>query len=477
MQDPQIPPKREDKDGPQPDQAHNEGQNQSSPRPKPDARGDSDQGDARPTQSPPRLIARYGRMFHIGEFRHSLKSPPNPGKKVVVRTDRGVELAEVVAPIGGDNPLAIAPEKLEEYLKANGGDFPYRRSGRVLRAANQQDIIDQRHLDSSAGEEYTFCRKLIREMELEMKLVAVEHLLGGERIIFYFTAEHRVDFRQLVRRLAGQYRTRIEMRQVGARDEARLVADLERCGQRCCCQQFLKELKPVSMRMAKVQKATLDPTKISGRCGRLMCCLRYEDQTYEKLRKKLPKKNIWIRTEETIGKVIGGQIITQLVRIAQPDGTIVAVANEEIVEKNIDPPASPEEAAQWARKIKAAKAGSGDLDKALESIAVSDEARQEAQKQDNKPRKKRRRRKKKKPSAQAGQSQSSGDSGQSGRAKQAKGGKGKSGGSSQNQGGDGQSGSGKKKRRRRPRRRKKKPQGSGGSGSSGGGNSGGSSSG
>jgi cell fate regulator YaaT (PSP1 superfamily) len=343
----------------------------------------------------------------------------------------------------------------------------------LFRSANQQDIIDQRHLDSSAGEEYGFCRKLIRELELEMKLVAVEHLLGGERIIFYFTAEHRVDFRELVRRLAGQYRTRIEMRQVGARDEARLVADLERCGQRCCCQQFLKELKPVSMRMAKVQKATLDPTKISGRCGRLMCCLRYEDETYEKLRKKLPKKNIWVRTEETLGKVIGGQIITQLVRIAQPDGTIAAVPNEDIIEKDMDPPASPEEAAQWARKIKAAKAakaGSGDLDKALESVAVSDEAREEARQQDKKPRKKRRRRKKTS-SNQGAQSQGGGDSGKSGPGKK-QGKEGKSSDSAQNSQGGGQ-GSGKKKRRRRPRRRKKKPQGSGGSGS----NSGGSSSG
>jgi hypothetical protein len=118
-----------------------------------------------------------------------------------------------------------------------------------------------------------------------------------------------------VRRLAAEYQTRIEMHQVNARDEARIVADYERCGQHCCCRQFLKVLKPVSMRSAKVQKATLDPTKISGRCGRLMCCLRYEDELYESLRKKLPHKQTRVMTPDGIGTVIETQILTQLVLV------------------------------------------------------------------------------------------------------------------------------------------------------------------
>jgi cell fate regulator YaaT (PSP1 superfamily) len=383
-----------------------------------------------------------------------------------VRTERGVELAEVIAPIGGQSPFAIQPERLDEYLQANGKEYPFHRNGRVLRAANNQDIIDQRHLDSSASDEYRFCRKLIRELELEMKLIAVEHLLGGERIIFYFTAEHRVDFRELVRRLAGQYRTRIEMRQVGARDEARLVADLERCGQRCCCQQFLKELKPVSMRMAKVQKATLDPTKISGRCGRLMCCLRYEDKTYEQLRRKLPKKNNWVRTETVTGRVIGTQIITQLVRLALPDGTILAVANEEIVQTNLPAPANAEETAKLvaenAANLRAAK-DQDSLDQALEKISVSDEAKAEVDDREqkgspdksgkNRSRKRRKRKRKKGNSAKAS---SSGSNNQAGRASSGKG----QGQSDKNQEGKSDS-QGAQKKRRRPRRRRKKPRGQG----------------
>ena len=123
-----------------------------------------------------------------------------------------------------------------------------------------------------------------------MKIVDAEHIFGGERIVFYFMAEGRVDFRELVRKLAQEYQTRIEMRQIGSRDEAKLLGDVESCGQECCCLQFLQLLKPVNMRMAKMQKATLDPSKISGYCGRLKCCLRYEDETYMDLKKSLPRK-------------------------------------------------------------------------------------------------------------------------------------------------------------------------------------------
>ena len=142
----------------------------------------------------------------------------------------------------------------------------------------------------------------------------------------------RVDFRSLVRDLAQDLHTRIELRQVGARDEARLTADYEKCGQHCCCKQFLKVLTPISMRAAKVQKATLDPTKISGRCGRLMCCLRYEDQMYEELRKKLPKRNTRVRTESGDAWVIDGQILTQLVLLQSDDGKREAVPLEKVLE-------------------------------------------------------------------------------------------------------------------------------------------------
>lgn len=287
----------------------------------------------------PGVVVRYGAMGHLGLFRHNLQTPPKYSTKVVIRTDRGVEIGQVMAIISDqpDGMMAMTPARLDDYIRANGPEFPFRRNGRILRIANNQDLIEHRHLKQSASEAASFCRQHIRELKLDMKLVTVEYLLGGERILFHFKSEARIDFRELVRRLANQFHTRVEMRQVGARDEARLVGDYERCGQRCCCQQYMKDLKPVSMRMAKMQKATLDPTKISGRCGRLMCCMRYEDEVYVDLKKNLPRKNTWIRTEKLAGKVLDGQILTQLVRILLPDWQQAVVAIEEIVERDIAP--------------------------------------------------------------------------------------------------------------------------------------------
>ena len=143
-------------------------------------------------------------------------------------------------------------------------------------------------------------------------------------------AEGRIDFRELVRRLAQEYQTRIEMRQIGSRDEAKLLGDIETCGQACCCLRFLQLLKPVNMRMAKMQKATLDPSKISGYCGRLKCCLRYEDELYVDLKKRLPRKNAWVQTSRGEGKVIDGQILTQLVVVEFEGGEKEAFPLEEV---------------------------------------------------------------------------------------------------------------------------------------------------
>ncbi len=163
-----------------------------------------------------------------------------------------------------------------------------------------------------------------------MKIVDAEHIFGGERIIFYFMSDGRVDFRELVKKVAHEYQTRIEMHQIGSRDEAKLLGDVESCGQQCCCQRFLKLLKPVNMRMAKMQKATLDPAKISGYCGRLKCCLRYEDKTYTELKKRLPKKNTRVKTIHGQGKVVDTQILTQLVMVEYESGEKAAVSVDEI---------------------------------------------------------------------------------------------------------------------------------------------------
>ncbi|NBB83425.1 MAG: hypothetical protein GVY28_08465, partial [Alphaproteobacteria bacterium] len=267
---------------------------------------------------PESIVVRFGYMRQIGEFAYGGEQIPGCGTKLVVRTPRGVELAEMLTTTcaNGGCGHSVTRQQMLEYIETSGGkQFPFTQEGKVLRVAAADDVREQSRLDAEKPRAISTCRRLIGELELPMKLVDVEMLLGGERIIFYFTSEGRVDFRELVRQLAGEFHTRIEMRQVGARDEARLVADYEKCGQHCCCRQFLKVLKPVSMRNAKIQKATLDPSKISGRCGRLMCCLRYEEVTYDDLRKRLPHRNSRMLTEDGPGRVIDTQILTQLVLI------------------------------------------------------------------------------------------------------------------------------------------------------------------
>ncbi len=293
----------------------------------------------------PLAVVRYGGIKRVALFRHNLPAPPPRGRRVVVRTERGVELGEVVTAICDsdptDRPGCMSCKRFAELIASGGVNLRLHRQSKILRMASPQDVNDQVHLDRTGREKLLYSRQQAAELKLKMRMVDVEHLLGGERIVFYFTAETRVDFRELVRRLAGQYRTRIEMRQVGARDEARLVGDYERCGQRCCCQQFLGDLLPVSIRMAKTQKATLDPSKISGRCGRLMCCLRYEDATYEDLRKRLPRKNTWVRTAEQTVRVLSTQILTQLIKVADAAGKITTIENEEIIERDVSPPPPP----------------------------------------------------------------------------------------------------------------------------------------
>jgi cell fate regulator YaaT (PSP1 superfamily) len=219
-----------------------------------------------------------------------------------------------------------------DFIDRSGGkDYPFNTNGRVLRIANADDLSRDLQLKSRVKEYVKVAKQLVEEHHLAMNIVDVEPILGEELLTFYFLSEDRVDFRQLVYELASKYSTRIEMRQVGARDEARLVADYERCGQHCCCKNFLKVLSPVSMRSAKQQKQSLDPRKISGRCGRLMCCLRYEDQTYRDLKKNLPHKKTLVGTPEGPGIVIDGQILTQLVLVElEHDNRQVAIPLEEL---------------------------------------------------------------------------------------------------------------------------------------------------
>lgn len=301
----------------------------------------------RPPEPPPAktLVVRYGYLRYIGEFPSDIQNKIGCGTKVIIKTDRGTEIAEMLTSTcsNGGCSKAITREKMLAYFQASGGaDYPFHENGRVLRVATTQDLAEQAKLDEDRQQHLLTARELVVRHNLPMKIVEVEHVLGGERILFYFTSEHRVDFRSLVRDLAHQLHTRIELRQVGARDEARITADYEKCGQHCCCKQFLKVLTPISMKAAKVQKATLDPAKISGRCGRLMCCLRYEDETYDELRKKLPKRNTRVRTEKGVAWVVDGQILTQLVLVQYDDFKREAVPIEHILEFDLPRPTLPD---------------------------------------------------------------------------------------------------------------------------------------
>ena len=159
----------------------------------------------------------------------------------------------------------------------------------------------------------------------------MEHLFGGERLIFYFLAEKRVDFRELVKDLAREYQTRIEMRQIGVRDEAKLLADYGDCGKPVCCNTHMTVMPPVSMRMAKLQKSTLDPSKISGRCGRLKCCLRFEQDVYEEFQKELPPVGSRVVTAKGQGRVLAQEVLARKVLVEFEDGRRLPVGAEEVL--------------------------------------------------------------------------------------------------------------------------------------------------
>ncbi|HVZ94747.1 MAG TPA: regulatory iron-sulfur-containing complex subunit RicT, partial [Phycisphaerales bacterium] len=286
--------------------------------------------------APKTIVMRFGAMGLIGEYPYDGSAKPGCGSKLVARTHRGTELGEMLTstcPNAGCSKSVSRQEMLGYIENSGGADFPFFTEGKILRVATVEDMNEQSRLNGLKTAMAKKAQTYVEELRLPMKIVDADPILGGERLTLYFRSEDRIDFRDLVHLLAREFSTRIELRQVGARDEARLIADYEKCGQHCCCKQFLKVLKPISIKSAKTQKATLDPLKISGRCGRLMCCLRYEDQTYDELVKRLPKMKKRVGTPQGIGIVIDRQILTQLVlvRLEGEEGKQVAVPVEEIM--------------------------------------------------------------------------------------------------------------------------------------------------
>ncbi len=291
----------------------------------------------------PTTAVRYGSMRHIGEFSHPPDMKFSCGAKVVVSTDRGIELGEQVSLTCFGCDKSVSRDAMRSYAETSGGDTFRLKNGRILREATESDVHEWEHIVENTSDKLATCRRLSAELGLEMKIVDCEHIFGGERVVFYFMAEERIDFRELVRRLASEFQTRIEMRQIGARDEARLLADVETCGRECCCKNFLKTLKPISMSMAKLQKTTLDIAKVSGRCGRLKCCLRYEHESYQEMNKKLPRVGLRISTAHGTGRVIDRQILTQLVKLHTDEGKVITVVAEDILEWGVPEPPPREE--------------------------------------------------------------------------------------------------------------------------------------
>lgn len=235
------------------------------------------------------------------------------GDYVIVETARGIEFGKVY--------LGITDMKNEDISK------PLKP---VIRIANEEDHKQHLENESRRDETMAICQELIQKRNLDMKLVDVEFTISGNKVIFYFTADGRVDFRELVKDLASVFHMRIELRQVGSRDEAKMLGGIGNCGKSLCCTTWLSDFQPVSIKMAKNQNLSLNPTKISGVCGRLMCCLKYENDLYIKLRDGIPDNGEKVKTPDGMGKVFDTNILEETVRVRLFTGELDENGNEKL---------------------------------------------------------------------------------------------------------------------------------------------------
>ncbi|QSV45549.1 PSP1 domain-containing protein [Geobacter benzoatilyticus] len=255
-----------------------------------------------------------GKLYDFGTGGLDLK----PGDKIIVETERGRSIATVVTP-----PREFEDSHVPEGLK------------HAVRIAEQSDLASAARNNAREQEAHAFCIRKIKERGMEMKLVKVEYLFDGSKAIFYFTADGRVDFRELVKDLAHQFHTRIEMRQIGVRDESKMIGGIGICGRELCCSSFLREFEPVSVKMAKEQNLALNPTKISGQCGRLLCCLGYEYETYCSLKRCLPKCGKLVKCGNAEGEVVKQNIISGTVLIKTDDDRLVELKGDSIKPEDI----------------------------------------------------------------------------------------------------------------------------------------------
>ncbi len=238
---------------------------------------------------------KAGKIYYFSPGEEDIKT----GQHVIVETARGVEYGYVVL-----GTREVEDEDVVAPLKS------------VLRIATEEDEEIEKENIEKEKEAFSICKEKIKEHELEMKLVDTEYTFDNNKVLFYFTAEGRVDFRELVKDLASIFKTRIELRQIGVRDETKIMGGIGVCGRQLCCSSYLSEFIPVSIKMAKEQNLSLNPTKISGVCGRLMCCLKYEEETYEELNSKLPNVGDFVTANDGLkGEVQSVNVIRQLVKV------------------------------------------------------------------------------------------------------------------------------------------------------------------
>lgn len=246
---------------------------------------------------------RAGKVYYFAPGNLQIEK----GMHVIVETARGVEYGEVVLPL-----KEVTDDSVVLPLKP------------VLRIATKEDDAQEARNREKEKEAFQICLEKIRKRELEMKLIEAEYTFDNNKVLFYFTADGRIDFRELVKDLAAVFKTRIELRQIGVRDETKIMGGIGICGRELCCNTFLPEFAPVSIRMAKEQNLSLNPTKISGVCGRLMCCLKNEQETYEYLNSRLPDIGDEVKTVDGFkGEVSSVSVLRQLVKV------IVTLENDE----------------------------------------------------------------------------------------------------------------------------------------------------
>jgi cell fate regulator YaaT (PSP1 superfamily) len=246
---------------------------------------------------------RAGKVYFFDPAGYDIKQ----GDNVIVETARGIEYGSVVL-----GPRDVEDDKIIQPLKP------------VIRQATPEDDAIEKRNKEKEKEAFQICLEKIKKHGLEMKLIDSEYTFDNNKVLFYFTADGRIDFRELVKDLASVFKTRIELRQIGVRDETKIVGGIGICGRQLCCNMHLSEFAPVSIKMAKEQNLSLNPTKISGVCGRLMCCLKNEEEAYEELNSKLPNVGDFVTTKENLkGEVQSVSVLKQLVKV------IVTVENDE----------------------------------------------------------------------------------------------------------------------------------------------------